>query len=111
MLTSTTDAAGNTKRDLAAVLDFHPKLFKALRNYTPDRLKADITSGIVVGIVALPLAIAFGIASGVSPTIGLITAIVGGFMVSCFGGNSVQIGGPTGAFIVIVYNILSLILI
>jgi len=107
MLTSSTDAAGTSQRDLAAVLDFHPKLFKALRNYTPDRLKADIISGIVVGIVALPLAIAFGIASGVSPTIGLITAIVGGFMVSCFGGNSVQIGGPTGAFIVIVYNIIA----
>ena len=60
-----------------------------------------------MGIVALPLAIAFGIASGVSPTIGLITAIIGGFMVSAFGGNSVQIGGPTGAFIVIVYGIIS----
>lgn len=88
-------------------IDFHPKLFSALHHYTPERLKADITAGIVVGIVALPLAIAFGIASGVSPTIGLITAIIGGFMVSFFGGNSVQIGGPTGAFIVIVYNIIA----
>ena len=61
----------------------------------------------MVGIVALPLAIAFGIASGVSPTVGLITAIVGGFIVSAFGGNSVQIGGPTGAFIVIVYGIIA----
>ncbi len=90
-----------------SALDFHPKLFKALRNYTPERLKSDLIAGIVVGIVALPLAIAFGIASGVSPTIGLITAIIGGFMVSFFGGNSVQIGGPTGAFIVIVYNIIA----
>ncbi len=65
-------------------------------------------AGIVVGIVALPLAIAFGIASGVSPTIGLVTAIIGGFLVSALGGNSVQIGGPTGAFIVIVYNIIQL---
>lgn len=71
------------------------------------RLRSDLIAGIVVGIVALPLAIAFGIASGVSPTVGLITAIIGGFMVSAFGGNSVQIGGPTGAFIVIVYNIIA----
>jgi SulP family sulfate permease len=72
-----------------------------------SRLKDDLIAGIVVGIVALPLAIAFGIASGVSPTVGLITAIIGGFMVSVFGGNTVQIGGPTGAFIVIVYNIIA----
>ncbi|MBO4941839.1 MAG: sulfate permease [Muribaculaceae bacterium] len=88
-------------------VDFHPKLFSALRHYTAARLKTDIIAGIVVGIVALPLAIAFGIASGVSPTIGLVTAIIGGFMVSFFGGNSVQIGGPTGAFIIIVYNIIA----
>lgn len=97
----------DTKAAFSSAIDFHPKLFRALRHYTPERLKADITAGIVVGIVALPLAIAFGIASGVSPTIGLITAIIGGFMVSFFGGNSVQIGGPTGAFIVIVYNIIA----
>jgi SulP family sulfate permease len=72
-----------------------------------SKFQADLIAGIVVGIVALPLAIAFGIASGVSPTVGLITAIIGGFMVSAFGGNSVQIGGPTGAFIVIVYGIIS----
>lgn len=87
--------------------DFRPKLWSSLKNYNVERLKADLTAGIVVGIVALPLAIAFGIASGVSPTIGLITAIIGGFMVSAFGGNTVQIGGPTGAFIVIVYNIIA----
>ena len=93
--------------DLMSTIDFRPKLFVALRDYNMSRLKEDVVAGIVVGIVALPLAIAFGIASGVSPTIGLITAIIGGFMVSFFGGNSVQIGGPTGAFIVIVYNIIA----
>ena len=97
------ELAGRAVRKAVA---FHPKLFHALRHYTASRLKTDIIAGIVVGIVALPLAIAFGIASGVSPTIGLVTAIIGGFMVSFFGGNSVQIGGPTGAFIIIVYNII-----
>ena len=92
---------------LSEAIDFHPKLFGALRHYNMTRLKEDVIAGIVVGIVALPLAIAFGIASGVSPTIGLVTAIIGGFLVSFFGGNSVQIGGPTGAFIVIVYNIIA----
>lgn len=92
---------------LSGTIDFRPKLFDALRHYSMSRLKEDVIAGIVVGIVALPLAIAFGIASGVSPTIGLITAIIGGFLVSFFGGNSVQIGGPTGAFIVIVYNIIA----
>lgn len=107
-ISRTGSAAGTAAKTVAqSAIDFHPKLFSALRHYTPDRLKADITAGLVVGIVALPLAIAFGIASGVSPTIGLITAIIGGFMVSFFGGNSVQIGGPTGAFIVIVYNIIA----
>lgn len=86
---------------------YRPKLLSSLRGYSASRFKDDLIAGIVVGIVALPLAIAFGIASGVSPTIGLITAIVGGFIVSVFGGNSVQIGGPTGAFIVIVYGIIA----
>ena len=88
-------------------IDFHPQLFSALRHYSLSKFKNDLIAGIVVGIVALPLAIAFGIASGVSPTVGLITAIIGGILVSAFGGNSVQIGGPTGAFIVIVYNIIA----
>lgn len=88
-------------------VDFQPKLFSMLRNYDGKQFKTDLIAGIVVGIVALPLAIAFGIASGVSPAIGLITAIIGGFIVSAFGGNSVQIGGPTGAFIVIVYGIIA----
>lgn len=96
-----------TNNAVKNALDFHPKLFEALRHYSAAKFKADVIAGIVVGIVALPLAIAFGIASGVSPTIGLITAIIGGFMVSFFGGNSVQIGGPTGAFIIIVYNIIA----
>ncbi|MBO4994732.1 MAG: sulfate permease [Muribaculaceae bacterium] len=88
-------------------IDFKPKLFSALSHYSASKFKNDLIAGIVVGIVALPLAIAFGIASGVSPTIGLITAIIGGFLVSAFGGCSVQIGGPTGAFIIIVYNIIA----
>ena len=90
-----------------SAIDFRPKLFSSLKNYNAERLKADIIAGIVVGIVALPLAIAFGIASGVNPSIGLITAIIGGFIVSFLGGSTVQIGGPTGAFIVIVYNIIA----
>ena len=93
--------------NLSGPVDFRPKLISTLRNYSVKRLKSDFTAGIVTGIVALPLAIAFGIASGVSPTIGLITAIIGGFMVSALGGCSVQIGGPTGAFIVIVYGIIA----
>ena len=92
---------------LSTAVDFRPKFFGALGNYSFSRLKDDLIAGIVVGIVALPLAIAFAIASGVSPTVGLITAIIGGFLVSVFGGNSVQIGGPTGAFIVIVYGIIA----
>ncbi len=92
---------------LSGSIDFQPKLLSSLKHYSLSKFKDDLIAGIVVGIVALPLAIAFGIASGVSPTIGLITAIIGGFMVSAFGGNTVQIGGPTGAFIVIVYNIIA----
>lgn len=93
--------------NITGPLDFKPKLLSALSHYSVDKLKADLVAGIVVGIVALPLAIAFGIASGVSPSVGLITAIIGGFLVSALGGCSVQIGGPTGAFIVIVYNIIA----
>ncbi|MCM1520625.1 MAG: sulfate permease [Lachnoclostridium sp.] len=92
--------------NLSGPIDFRPKLISALSHYSLEKFKSDLIAGIVVGIVALPLAIAFGIASGVSPTVGLITAIIGGFIVSACGGCSVQIGGPTGAFIVIVYNII-----
>lgn len=83
-----------------------PKLFTIYKSITREQLIRDITAGIIVGIVALPLAIAFGIASGVSPQQGLITAVIGGFVVSFLGGSRVQIGGPTGAFIVIVYAII-----
>lgn len=84
---------------------FRPKLFVLLSSITKEQFLKDITAGILVGIVALPLAIAFGIASGVSPEKGLITAVIGGFIVSFLGGSRVQIGGPTGAFIIIVYGI------
>lgn len=86
--------------------DFQPALLTALKHYSKEKFMADLMAGIIVGIVALPLAIAFGIASGVSPEKGLITAIIGGFIVSLLGGSNVQIGGPTGAFIVIVYGII-----
>jgi sulfate permease, SulP family len=82
-----------------------PKLFTTLKDYTSKQFFADLSAGTIVGIVALPLAIAFGIASGVTPEKGLITAIIAGFLVSFLGGSRVQIGGPTGAFIVIVYGI------
>ena len=85
---------------------FRPKLAETLRNYTKTDFTTDLMAGIIVGIVALPLAIAFGIASGVSPEKGIITAIVAGFIISLLGGSKVQIGGPTGAFIVIIYGII-----
>jgi len=83
-----------------------PKLFTTLKNYTKEQFFADATAGVIVGIVALPLAIAFGIASGVTPEKGIITAIIAGFIISSLGGSRVQIGGPTGAFIIIVYGII-----
>ncbi len=85
---------------------FQPKLFQTLKNYTKERLLQDVLAGWIVGVVAIPLAIAFGIASGVGPTEGLITAIIAGFLISAFGGSKVQIGGPTGAFIVIIYGVI-----
>ncbi len=85
---------------------YKPKLISCLKNYDKKTFTADLMAGIIVGIVALPLAIAFGIASGVSPEKGIITAIVAGLMISVFGGSKVQIGGPTGAFIVIIYGII-----
>lgn len=84
---------------------FKPKFFQVFNNYSKELFYKDLMAGIIVGIVALPLAIAFGIASGVSPEKGLYTAIIAGFIISFFGGSKVQIGGPTGAFIVIVYGI------
>jgi SulP family sulfate permease len=86
--------------------EFKPKLFSTLKSYDKSTFMADLMAGIIVGIVALPLAIAFGIASGVSPEKGIITAIVAGFIISVLGGSKVQIGGPTGAFIVIIYGII-----
>ena len=86
---------------------FRPKLVDTLRHYNKQTYMADLMAGIIVGIVALPLAIAFGIASGVSPEKGIITAIIAGFVISLIGGSRVQIGGPTGAFIVIVYGIIA----
>jgi sulfate permease, SulP family len=83
-----------------------PKLVTTLRGYTRAQLFADLTAGVVVGIVALPLAIAFAIASGVTPDRGLYTAIIAGFLISALGGSRVQIGGPTGAFVIIVYGII-----
>lgn len=85
-----------------------PKLFDTLKNYSGHQFGKDVMAGLIVGIVALPLAIAFAIASGVSPEKGLITAIIAGFIISATGGSRVQIGGPTGAFIVIVYGIVQL---
>lgn len=87
---------------------FTPKFFDTLKNYTRRQFAKDMVAGIIVGIVALPLGIAFAIASGVSPEKGLFTAIIAGFIISAFGGSRVQIGGPTGAFIVIVYGIVQL---
>jgi SulP family sulfate permease len=82
-----------------------PKLVTSLQSYSPRQFTSDLAAGTVVGIVAIPLAIAFAIASGVSPDRGLYTAIVAGFLISALGGSRVQIGGPTGAFVVIVYGI------
>lgn len=87
-------------------LDFHPKSLTCLRGYNKTTFMSDLMSGVIVGIVALPLAIAFAIASGVSPEKGIITAVIAGFIVSALGGSKVQIGGPTGAFIVIVYGVI-----
>jgi sulfate permease, SulP family len=84
---------------------FNPKILDTLKNYSRRQFSKDLIAGLIVGIVALPLAIAFAIASGVSPEKGLFTAIIAGFIISAFGGSRVQIGGPTGAFIVIVYGI------
>lgn len=84
---------------------FKPKIIDTLKNYSKAEFYKDVVAGVIVGIVALPLAIAFAIASGVSPEKGIITAIIAGFIISILGGSRVQIGGPTGAFIVIVYGI------
>ncbi|MDO9315808.1 MAG: SulP family inorganic anion transporter [Burkholderiaceae bacterium] len=84
---------------------FHPRLLDTLKGYDRQRFIGDLTAGITVGVIALPLAMAFGIASGVKPEQGILTAIIGGFLVAALGGSNIQIGGPAGAFIVIVYGI------
>ena len=89
------------------LFEFQPKLFSCLKGYNKSTFMSDLMAGIIVGIVALPLAIAFGIASGVTPEKGIITAIIAGLLISVFGGSKVQIGGPTGAFIVIVFGIIA----
>ena len=91
---------------MITTLAFKPKLLTTLRHYNKQQFTTDLLAGIIVGIVALPLAIAFGIASGVTPEKGIITAIVAGLIVSLLGGSKVQIGGPTGAFIIIIYGII-----
>src|SRR5213592_3975498 len=85
---------------------FRPKLVEALQGYRRQDFTADLIAGVTVGIVALPLAMAFAIASGVKPEAGIFTAIIAGFLISALGGSRVQIGGPAGAFIVIIYGIL-----
>lgn len=87
---------------------FTPKIFTTLKGYNRHQFTKDVLAGLIVGIVALPLAIAFAIASGVSPEKGLVTAVIAGFVISALGGSRVQIGGPTGAFIVIVYGIVQM---
>src|SRR6267378_2191194 len=86
-------------------ISFRPKLVDALRNYSSETFFADLVAGITVGIVAIPLAMAFAIASGVKPEAGIFTAVIAGFLISALGGSRVAIGGPTGAFVVIVYGI------
>src|SRR5438132_3949452 len=88
-------------------INFRPRLFDCLKGYTRDDFLADLVAGVTVGIVALPLAMAFGIASGVKPEQGIFTAVVAGFLISALGGSKVQIGGPTGAFVVIVFGIIA----
>ncbi len=95
-----------SKNSTMKVFEFKPKLYTVLKDYKKETFMADLMAGIIVGIVALPLAIAFGIASGVTPEKGIITAIIAGFIISALGGSKVQIGGPTGAFIVIVYGVI-----
>src|SRR5436190_12881002 len=88
-------------------IPFRPKLFETVKNYSRQDFTADLVAGVTVGLVALPLAMAFAIASGVPPQAGIFTAVIAGFIISALGGTKVAIGGPTGAFIVILYGILA----
>lgn len=105
-MANTEKVQNGAKKGAKFSFDFQPRLFTSMKGYNKERFSKDLMAGIIVGIVAIPLAIAFGIASGVGPTEGLVTAIIAGFIISAFGGTKVQIGGPTGAFIVIVYGII-----
>ena len=89
------------------LIDFRPKFFDTMKNYSREKFVADVMAGIIVGVVAIPLAIAFGIASGAGPAEGLTTAIIAGLLISIFGGSKVQIGGPTGAFIPIIAAVIA----
>src|SRR5207248_7858891 len=84
-----------------------PKIFASLRDYNLQTFLSDLIAGVTVGLVALPLAMAFAISSGVSPQAGLYTAVIAGFLISALGGSRTQIGGPTGAFVVVVYGIVA----
>src|ERR1041385_2071730 len=86
-------------------LSFRPKLLEILRGYSAEDFRADLVAGFTVGVVALPLAMAFAIASGMPPQAGVFTAVIAGLIISAFGGTKVCIGGPTGAFIIILYGI------
>ncbi len=105
-MTETGTVNKKAKKSRKFSVDFKPRLFSTLKDYNKQLFAKDAMAGIIVGIVAIPLAIAFGIASGVGPTEGLVTAIMAGFIISALGGSKVQIGGPTGAFIVIIYGII-----
>src|SRR6266508_4120896 len=86
-------------------ISFRPRLVDCLKNYSREDFLSDLVAGLTVGIVALPLAMAFAIASGVKPEAGIFTAVIAGLIISGLGGTKVSIGGPTGAFIVILYGI------
>ncbi|HLP25982.1 MAG TPA: SulP family inorganic anion transporter, partial [Acidobacteriota bacterium] len=89
----------------APIFSFRPKLFEALKGYDRQRFRSDFMAGLNVMIVAFPLSMAFAIASGVKPEQGLFTAIIGGAIIAALGGSRVQIGGPTGAFVIITYGV------
>src|SRR5437870_9829190 len=109
-ITTTRQERADVKNDSVQMtlgIRFRPRLADTLKDYSQNDFFADLIAGLTVGIVALPLAMAFGIASGVKPEAGIFTAVVAGFIISALGGSKVQIGGPTGAFVVIVYGIIA----
>ncbi|HBJ76884.1 MAG TPA: sodium-independent anion transporter, partial [Porphyromonadaceae bacterium] len=105
METKTTGEREGIFSKVMSTLSYHPKLMESLKGYNMTMLKSDMMAGLVVGIVSLPLGIAFGIASGVTPEQGLITSIIAGVIISLFGGTRVQIGGSTGTFVVVIYGV------